>query len=166
MKFIWSEDEFPWLKPITDNYLLLRTYAISKRQHFVPYRQTQLYNNNGWWVLGIINQQTGFSRYNAIISPVLDKLPYKPYIASYSCLEPHTEIFPHVGITDDIIRFHLGLLCPEDCGISIANTNHYWQEGKWLIFNDRLEHSAWNRSNSDRIVLIIDFYKKDINVDC
>jgi ornithine lipid ester-linked acyl 2-hydroxylase len=164
MKYVWTEEEFPWLKSLTDQAFLLKTYAVSKREQFVPYRQTQLYNN-GWRVLGIKNEQTGFLRYNSIISPILNRLPFQPYIASFSLLEPNTEILPHVGITDDILRFHLGLICPADCGILIGGVEHRWNEGRWLIFDDRQEHSAWNRSNSDRIVLILDFYKKDLGID-
>lgn len=155
---------FPWLSPVTSSWYLLRTYAVSRTNHFVPYRQTQLYNS-GWNVLGVVNSQTTFNRYNSIISPILAKLPYKPYIAALSSLEPGTEILPHVGISNDVLRFHLGLVCPQPCGIRINGIDHTWHEGEWLIFNDMHEHSAWNKSDSVRIVFILDFYKSDLSID-
>ncbi|MEH1782155.1 MAG: aspartyl/asparaginyl beta-hydroxylase domain-containing protein [Nostoc sp.] len=36
-----------------------------------------------------------------------------------------------------------------------------WQPGKCLIFDDLVEHEAWNLGRSNRIILLIDFGRKN-----
>ncbi len=79
--------------------------------------------------------------------------------ATVSKLSPHTEIHPHMGDTNLIARCHLGLVIPAqlpDCGIDVNNEQRSWQEGKWIIFCDAFTHSAWNRTDQPRFVLIVD----------
>lgn len=37
-----------------------------------------------------------------------------------------------------------------------------WLEGKCLVFDDSLEHEAWNRTAKPRIVLIVDFWHPEL----
>jgi beta-hydroxylase len=37
-----------------------------------------------------------------------------------------------------------------------------WVEGECLIFDDTIEHEAWNHSNQSRIVLLLDFLRPDV----
>jgi beta-hydroxylase len=80
--------------------------------------------------------------------------------ASFSILRPHTEIHPHTGFTPEVLRYHLGLEIPEDCAITVCGRELQWEQGKVLIFDDTQEHSAYNRSDRDRVVLLFDV-KKD-----
>ena len=71
-------------------------------------------------------------------------------------------IKPHKGYTDEVFRCHLGLAIPEgDCGLKVDGVTYRWGEGKAFIFDDTLLHSAWNYTDSDRYILLIDFYKND-----
>jgi aspartyl/asparaginyl beta-hydroxylase (cupin superfamily) len=38
-----------------------------------------------------------------------------------------------------------------------------WEEGKLLIFDDTIEHEAWNDSGEDRIVLIFDIWRPELS---
>jgi aspartyl/asparaginyl beta-hydroxylase (cupin superfamily) len=80
--------------------------------------------------------------------------------ASFSILRPHTEILEHTGFTSDVLRYHLGLEIPENCSITVSGKQFQWEEGKVFIFDDTEKHSAYNRSDRDRIVLLFDV-KKD-----
>jgi len=80
--------------------------------------------------------------------------------ASFSILRPQTEIHPHTGFTPEVLRYHLGLEIPEDCAITVCGRELQWEQGKILIFDDTQEHSAYNRSDRDRVVLLFDV-KKD-----
>jgi beta-hydroxylase len=42
------------------------------------------------------------------------------------------------------------------CAIRVGNQTEYHQPGKMIIFDDSFEHSAWNHSSEDRIVLMFD----------
>lgn len=79
--------------------------------------------------------------------------------AGISRLAPATEIKPHHGDTNMIARCHLGLSIPEglpNCGIKVKNEIRQWENGKWFAFCDAHEHSAWNRTDKFRYILIVD----------
>ena len=77
----------------------------------------------------------------------------------FSVLQPHTEISPHRGYSSLIQRCHLGLIVPQDCAIRVGEETRQWKEGRMLIFEDVVEHAAWNRSDSVRVVLLFDILK-------
>lgn len=80
--------------------------------------------------------------------------------AGFSRLAPGTHIRPHVGYTDAVLRCHLGLVVPaEGCALRVGEETRPWEEGRCLVFDDTVEHEAWNRSSSDRIVLLLDFLR-------
>lgn len=76
----------------------------------------------------------------------------------FSRLKGKTTINPHIGYSRMILRCHLPLMVPsgKTCGIKVGNEVRYHEEGKLLIFDDSYEHSAWNESDEDRIVLMFD----------
>ena len=51
---------------------------------------------------------------------------------------------------------HLGLVIPDNCAMTVAGETKTWQEGRCLIFDDTSLHESWNRSQSDRFVLLLD----------
>jgi aspartate beta-hydroxylase len=52
---------------------------------------------------------------------------------------------------------HLPLLVPSDCALNLIGVGeHQWQEGRLVMFDDTFQHEAWNRSESTRIVLLMD----------
>lgn len=78
--------------------------------------------------------------------------------AEFSMLEPHTHILPHKGYTHKVLRSHLGMQIPVgDTAIRVGNETRSWEEGKFLIFDDSIDHEAWNRTDEQRIVLMLDF---------
>ncbi|MGH6729441.1 MAG: aspartyl/asparaginyl beta-hydroxylase domain-containing protein, partial [Sphingomicrobium sp.] len=58
---------------------------------------------------------------------------------------------------------HLPLIVPPDCGFRVGNEVRQWEEGKLLAFDDTIEHEAWNRSEADRAVLIIDVWNPHLS---
>ncbi len=81
-----------------------------------------------------------------------------------SKLAPGTHIRPHRGPTNVRLRCHLGIRIPEgDCGLRVGGEQRSWREGKCLVFDDSLEHEAWNYTAEPRIVLIIDFWHPDLS---
>ncbi|MEO8761517.1 MAG: aspartyl/asparaginyl beta-hydroxylase domain-containing protein, partial [Bacteroidia bacterium] len=70
--------------------------------------------------------------------------------ADFSYLPANTKIKPHKGFTKMVLRVHLGLIIPKDCGIRVGNETKTWQPGKLIVFDDSYEHEAWNDSDEDR----------------
>ena len=121
-----------------------------------------IYNGN-WDVYGIYDLQGYLIEENATRCPktteVLKRIP-NLRTAGFSKLGAGAHIKPHKGYTDAVLRCHLGLVIPEgDCALKVEETVYNWQEGKAFIFNDRLLHEAWNYTDSDRYVLLLDLYK-------
>lgn len=68
-------------------------------------------------------------------------------------------IRPHRGPTNLRLRCHLGISVPDgDCALRVGDDTRQWQEGRCLVFDDYLEHEAWNHTAQDRIVLIVDLW--------
>jgi aspartate beta-hydroxylase len=80
-----------------------------------------------------------------------------------SKLSPGTHIHPHLGPTNLRLRCHLGIRIPDgDCGLKVGGETRKWEEGHCIVFDDSLEHEAWNHTGEPRIVLIIDFWHPDL----
>ena len=54
-------------------------------------------------------------------------------------------------------RVHMGLIVPEgDITFCVGGEKRKWEERKCLAFNDGSEHTAWNNTDIDRVVMIVD----------
>lgn len=70
-----------------------------------------------------------------------------------------THIAPHRGPTNLRLRCHLGIEVPSgDCAIRVDDETRHWVQGKCLVFDDFFEHEAWNHTDEDRVVLIVDLW--------
>ena len=75
----------------------------------------------------------------------------------FSLLTPGTQILPHFGVTNVRVVMHLPLLVPPDCALNVIGAGeHRWREGELMMFDDTFQHEAWNRSNSVRMILLMD----------
>jgi aspartyl/asparaginyl beta-hydroxylase (cupin superfamily) len=89
--------------------------------------------------------------------------------ATVSVLKAGSEILPHTDTIDNDVllssktyRLQLGIKIPENCALTVDSETRLWEKGKVLAFDSSKVHSAFNRSNEDRIVLIIDYAKDGI----
>ena len=78
--------------------------------------------------------------------------------AMFSLLAPRTRIPPHTGVANTRLVCHLPLIVPADCGFRCGETIREWRVGEAFVFDDTIEHEAWNDSDQLRVVLIIDLW--------
>lgn len=78
--------------------------------------------------------------------------------AMFSALKPHTHIPAHNGATNCRLTVHLPLIVPDGCRFRVGNHVRRWTPGELLIFDDTIEHEAWNDSDHLRVVLIFDVW--------
>ena len=78
--------------------------------------------------------------------------------AMFSLLAPRTRIPPHVGVSNTRLVCHLPLIVPENCGFRVGAETREWQPGKAWVFDDTIEHEAWNDSDKLRVILIVDVW--------
>jgi hypothetical protein len=89
--------------------------------------------------------------------PMADQPGFAP-TAMYSMLAPNTAIPPHTGATNVRSIVHLPLILPRDCGFRVGNETREWRMGEAWVFDDTIEHEAWNRSGEVRVILIFDVW--------
>ncbi|BAZ20910.1 putative aspartyl/asparaginyl beta-hydroxylase [Kalymmatonema gypsitolerans NIES-4073] len=70
-------------------------------------------------------------------------------------LKPGVVLPPHHDPSNTFITCQLGLIIPESCGIRVGNETRSWTEGKTLFFDQSVEHEAWNKSQKERVVLLV-----------
>jgi aspartyl/asparaginyl beta-hydroxylase (cupin superfamily) len=78
--------------------------------------------------------------------------------AFFSLLKPRTLIPPHTGVTNTRLVVHIPLVVPEGCWFRVGNEKREWRIGEALIFDDSIEHEAWNGSDEPRYLLIFDIW--------
>ncbi|MBV9930195.1 MAG: aspartyl/asparaginyl beta-hydroxylase domain-containing protein [Alphaproteobacteria bacterium] len=78
--------------------------------------------------------------------------------AMFSLLAPRTRIPPHTGVANTRLVCHLPLIVPPGCGFRVGAETRAWVPGEAFVFDDTLEHEAWNDSTSLRVVLIFDLW--------
>ncbi len=76
----------------------------------------------------------------------------------FSLLKPRTRIPPHTGVSNVRLVAHLPLIIPEGCGFRVGNETRQWVPGTAWVFDDTLEHEAWNDSDQLRAILIFDVW--------
>lgn len=82
--------------------------------------------------------------------------------AGFSRLAPGTRIHPHKGIDHSVLRSHLGLIVPPGCTLHVHGVERQWEEGCVWLFDDTYAHEVWSDADQPRVVLIMDFNRKDL----
>ena len=84
----------------------------------------------------------------------------------FSILDAKTAIPAHTGVTNTRLVIHLPLIVPADgCGIRVGTETRTWDVGKAIVFDDSIEHEAWNDSDALRVVLLGDIWRPEIAAD-
>ncbi|MBS1647505.1 MAG: aspartyl/asparaginyl beta-hydroxylase domain-containing protein [Bacteroidetes bacterium] len=164
-KYFYSLDEHPQLRVLEEHFSVvleelntLRKQVKGKNwfESFPHYLKPE--SKNKWQVFSFLFFGIKHPD-NCNLCPktagVLNKIP-NLVSADFSYLPAHTQIKPHKGFTRMVLRVHLGLIIPDNCGIRVGSDTKKWEEGKLLVFDDSFEHEAWNNSNQDRFVLMLD----------
>ena len=76
----------------------------------------------------------------------------------FSVLRAGSHIPAHTGVTNVRSVVHLPLIVPEGCEFRVGGETRPWVAGRAFAFDDTIDHEAWNRSERDRVVLIIDVW--------
>ncbi|WP_296818830.1 aspartyl/asparaginyl beta-hydroxylase domain-containing protein [Brevundimonas sp.] len=89
--------------------------------------------------------------------PVCRQPGYAP-TAMFSALEARTHIPPHTGSTNVRLLVHLPLMLPGPARFRVGNETRQWRMGEAWVFDDTIEHEAWNDADSLRVILIFDVW--------
>jgi aspartyl/asparaginyl beta-hydroxylase (cupin superfamily)/cytochrome c-type biogenesis protein CcmH/NrfG len=78
--------------------------------------------------------------------------------AMFSVLDARSRIPAHTGPINTRLVVHLALVVPPGCGFRVGSETREWQPGKAFVFDDSINHEAWNDSDLPRAVLIFDIW--------
>jgi aspartate beta-hydroxylase len=172
--------DFPWLDAIeaaTDEIRTeLMSVMVADRAGLEPYiaypdgvpldRWRELNKSRRWSAYFLSNQGVDLPAHiarcprtmQALKGAPLCDVPARAPTVFFSILDASTHIPPHTGVTNTRLTVHLPLIVPSDCEFRVGGDTREWVPGKAWVFDDTIEHEAWNRSDSPRAVLIFDIW--------
>ena len=171
----WSKYLETSTQIIIDEY---RQVIATHPEILISWPEVNLYTpKDSWLTVGLYTPVNGFKIFpNYFYFPktieIISQIPTLK-TAGFSILTPGCSIKPHVGYTSSLLRVHLGLDIPivkaievnkddetivliPNCGLQIHDCIKTWEKGKLLVFDDTEKHFAWNLSQQNRIVLLLD----------
>jgi aspartate beta-hydroxylase len=161
-------DEFLQVLQTEDGFTPYLTYSDD-----VPHNQFAELNNSPRWSafhllkdgLPVPENVAKCPRTMALLegAPQPDQ-PGRTPTAMFSLLKPKTRIPAHVGVSNARLVTHLPLIVPPDCGFRVGNETRSWQPGQAWVFDDTIEHEAWNNSEQLRVVLIFDIWHPQLTL--
>ena len=89
--------------------------------------------------------------------PAMDAHKFGPTMM-FSVLSPGTHLPAHSSATNARLIVHLPLIVPPNTRFRVGNETREWKEGKAWVFDDTIEHEAWNDSDEMRSILLFDVW--------
>ncbi|MBK7904230.1 MAG: aspartyl/asparaginyl beta-hydroxylase domain-containing protein [Proteobacteria bacterium] len=170
----YDRADFPWLDAIeaaTDS-IRAEWQAIRQGTSFKPYRRARPGGANCVSAFLLAERRT-------------EPRPCRPLPADDGCLGqratvaqiPHfafgavralaagTHMPPRSGPTNTRLQVHLPLIAPSKCRLRVGNDVREWQAGRASVFDDSMDHEAWNDGDQALVVLQFDIARPEMTED-
>jgi aspartyl/asparaginyl beta-hydroxylase (cupin superfamily) len=175
---------FPWTEKLARKTGLIRDELraiLSSANAFVPYIQRAahrpafdprgLLDNPDWGAFHLVKSGAEVAENAARCPHTLAALRDVPLCeiegrtptVLFSLLRPGAHILPHHGFMNTRLICHLPLIVPPGCALRVGNETRPWREGEIVIFDDTIEHEAWNPTQELRVVLIFDVWRPELS---
>ena len=116
--------------------------------------------NYNWLNYPLMYDNTALSKINPITTQLLKDIN-GIRMAGFSWMLPNSNIGEHrddCGLLTKSLALHIGLDVPDKkCFLLVNSKKIFEKNGKVIIFDSNYLHSAYNRSNKNRLILYIDF---------
>ena len=158
---------FPELLPLMENWQTIRDEAIFLREQ--EHIQAAAQNNDagfnsffksGWKRFYLKWYDASHPSAATLCPKTFSLLQGIPSVkaAMFAELPPGATLNPHRDPYAGSIRFHLGLVTPNDdgCYIVVDGERYSWRDGKSVLFDETYIHEAHNTTQADRIILFCD----------
>ncbi|HXV01771.1 MAG TPA: aspartyl/asparaginyl beta-hydroxylase domain-containing protein [Caulobacteraceae bacterium] len=182
----YERAEFPWLSDLEARTAIIRqelAAVVGEERHWDPYVQStssrphreygRLLDNLDWSAFYLVNSGHEIAEAARRCPQTLAALEGVPLSDApggmpsvlFSLLRPHVRIPPHTGHTNARLICHLPLIVPGKGALRVGNETRAWTEGEALIFDDSIEHEAWNDSDEVRVVLLFDIWRPELTME-
>ncbi len=179
----YERQEFPWAEALERETPAIRAELealLARGDRFAPYMQPEsdrpVFNTNGllndplWSACHLIRSGEEVAAVAALCPRTLKALENLPLCrirgrtptVLFSLLRPGAHIPPHHGFVNTRLIGHLPLIVPPGCTLRVGNETRPWREGELAVFDDTIEHEAWNRSPELRVVLLFDIWRPEL----
>jgi len=160
-------EKFPELKALTDNWPKIREEAVRL------YDTGDIKASNQYDDVGFNSFfKTGWKRfylkwYDQAHPSASELCPYTTALlkefpsikaAMFAALPPGSRLVRHRDPFAGSIRYHLGLITPNDdgCYIDVDGERYSWRDGQAVMFDETYLHFAENTTDQNRIILFCD----------
>ena len=182
----YERGDFPWLASVEAHTAAIRAELIeilNDDATFKPYVQSNphqppnqaggMLNNPDWsafylWKNGEVVAENAARCPNtmrAIADVPLARMSNRSPSILFSLLRPGARIPPHSGFVNTRLICHLPLIVPEGCYFRVGNDVRPWVEGEAWLFDDTIEHEAWNESTQVRVILLFDVWRPELSLE-
>jgi aspartyl/asparaginyl beta-hydroxylase (cupin superfamily) len=182
-KQFYDRADFPWLDAVeaaTDDIRAELQAVLQDAAAFTPYvkgdpnrphsDQMGMTNSPAWtafylWQNGELNEANAArcpKTLAALAAAPLARISGRTPSVLFSQLQPGAHIPPHNGLINTRLIVHLPLLVPGKCRLRVGNEVREWQEGKAWVFDDSIDHEAWNDSDRTRVILLFDIARPEL----
>lgn len=161
--------DHPWTREFAENYekIYEELKAYLKENNLIGYFiKSMVSRENSWKTIPLrtwgIEQTKNQAKFPFTYS-IIKKYP-QILSSSFNLLEAKSKIHPHCGDTNTIYRCHLGLDIPApapECAFRVKTEIRSWENGKWLLFMDAYDHEAYNNSERDRFIFVVDVLREE-----
>lgn len=176
----YDRSQFPWLETLEAGTAVisaeLEALLASSFDEFAPYiaypkgapvnQWGELNHSRKWtslWLWRDGQRQDAVCKRCPATAALLESLPmcrqegFAP-TAVFSALQPHTHIPAHTGSSNVRLLVHLPLILPGPARFRVGNTVRDWRMGEAWVFDDTIDHEAWNEADQMRVILIFDIW--------
>jgi aspartyl/asparaginyl beta-hydroxylase (cupin superfamily) len=179
----FDPEQFAWVKAVEAATPSIRTELLEVLRtpdDFAPYvhrhpnrprkYQMGMVDNPAWsafylWKNGEIvpgNAERCPATMRAMKEVPLATMPDRSPSVLFSLLRPGAHIPPHNGLVNTRLICHLPLIVPGRCVFRVGNEVREWKEGEVWLFDDTIEHEAWNTTSEMRVILIFEVWRPEL----
>ncbi len=162
-----SERDFPDLAPLREHAAVIREEGLALMAHArmkSPDQKDDAGFNSfakaGWkrfYLKWYGDAHTSAERLCPRTAQLLRSIP-NVSAAMFATLPPGAVLNPHKDPYASSMRYHLGLVTPNDdgCHIVVDGQDYSWRDGQAVIFDETYIHMAENRTDVERLILFCD----------
>ena len=183
-KRFYDPAEFPWLEPmlalLPQMQAELAAVLAAGGEGFAPYvhrkenrpaPNTPLLDSPAWtafhfWQDGVRVEDNAArcpATMEALAHAPMPQIPGRSPNAHWSRLLPGAHIAPHTGMLNTRLICHIPILTAPDCWFRVGSERRGWVDGVPLVFDDSINHEAKNDGPQERVVLLFEIWRPEID---
>ncbi|CAM9307376.1 unnamed protein product [Discosporangium mesarthrocarpum] len=163
----WEPEEFPWISSLEEqSHIVIDEFSAFMDNPLSSFARDSACSEImgvGW--SGVRLQRLGkwipenCSKFPKSVQLLKDlNIPIAVRGVMFARQVPGTGVSPHSDGRNFILTTHLGIRVPDNCWMRVGEEKRTWEVGKALVLDTSFEHATRNDSDTDRIVMIIDYW--------